>query len=83
MQEFRLSLTPQMLSKNEKLTLSAKYHGNIEVQIISIDGKFVHQKTYNFNQNDIQLDWKTDVAGVYIINLISKDFQKEVKVVVR
>jgi len=83
MQEFGLSLTPQMLSKNEKLTLSAKYSGNIEVQIISIDGKFVHQKTYNFNQNDIQLDWKTDVAGVYIVNLISKDFQKEIKVVVR
>lgn len=82
-QEFGLSLSPQLLSKNEKLTLNAKYHGNIEVQVISIDGKMVHQKTYDFNQNNLQLDWKTDVSGVYIVNLISKDFQKEYKVVVR
>jgi hypothetical protein len=55
----------------------------MDIQINSIDGKLIYQKAFESNQNIITLDWKTDVAGVYIVNLISKDFQKEIKVVVR
>jgi hypothetical protein len=55
----------------------------MDIQINSIDGKLVYQKSFESNQNTITLDWKSNMIGVFIVNVITKDFQREIKVVVR
>ena len=82
-EKFALFVSPQLLNQNDKLTINSKYIGNMDIQINSIDGKLIYQKAFESNQNIITLDWKAEMSGVYIVNIVTKDFQKEVKVVVR
>ena len=55
----------------------------MDIQINSIDGKLIYQKSFESNQNIITLDWRAEISGVYIVNIVTKDFQREVKVVVK
>jgi hypothetical protein len=82
-EKFALFVSPQLLNQNDKLTINSKYIGNMDIQINSIDGKLIYQKAFESNQNIITLDWKAEMSGVYIVNIVTKDFQREVKVVVR
>lgn len=81
--KFALFVGPQLLDQNDKLTINSKYIGNMDIQINSIDGKLIYQKAFESNQNIITLDWKAEISGVYIVNIVTKDFQREVKVFVR
>jgi hypothetical protein len=82
-EKFALFVSPQLLNQNDKLMINSKYIGNMDIQINSIDGKLVYQKSFESNQNTITLDWKSNMIGVFIVNVITKDFQREIKVVVR
>lgn len=81
--KFAFFVSPQLLNQNDKLTINSKYIGNMDIQINSIDGKLIYQKSFESNQNIITLDWKAEISGVYIVNIVTKDFQREVKVVVK
>jgi hypothetical protein len=81
--KFAFFVSPQLLDQNDKLTINSKYIGNMDIQINSIDGKLIYQKSFESNQNIITLDWKAEISGVYIVNIVTKDFQREVKVVVK
>lgn len=55
---------------NDMIRFQSGYEGNIELIIISPDGKVWHQKEYDFSNNYIEVDLSEFAVGSYIFKVV-------------